>query len=56
MVSNVKFIKNEAIKPPKLKAYHKTVLKGNVSGALPSIPPRVIMIHDVRSCQTRNIS
>lgn len=42
-------VNNESCPPPKFRAYLEITMKGDSSGALSSIPPRVIMIHDVRS-------
>lgn len=47
---NVQNICNDACSPPKFKAYPNIVLMRDLSRELSSIPPRVIMVHDVRSC------
>lgn len=49
-VNDVQLIRNEAVKPPKFRAYLEIASKGDAFCALSSIPPRIIMIHDVRSC------
>lgn len=49
-VTNAQLVKNEVCPPPKFRAYPEIVMKGDSSGVLSSILPRVVMIHDVRSC------
>lgn len=48
--SNTQLVRNEAFPPPKFKVYPNIALKGDSSGTLSSIPPWVIMVHDLRSC------
>ena len=49
-VSGNSLIHNEACKPPNFKAYLNIAIKGDTSGSLSLVPPRVILIHDVRCC------
>ena len=49
-VSNVQFVRSDACPRPKSCAILEIMLKGDSMGAFFSIPPKVIMIHDVWSC------
>ena len=44
---NVQIVRNNQCPPPKFKEYPNIVMIGNKSSALSSIPPRVLMVHDV---------
>lgn len=49
-VSKIQLVKNDACPPPKFCAIPKIAIKGDSMGMLSSIPPKVIMIHDVGRC------
>ena len=44
------YFKMKHAPPPKFRAYPNIALTSDSSRALSIIPPRVIMVHDVRSC------
>ena len=54
-VMNVKMINNDVCDAPKFKAITKIAYKGDPVGALSSIPPKVLMMNDVRNFYICNI-
>ena len=48
-VRNVQLVRSDAFPPLNFQAMLDTAMKGDPSGALSSIPLKVLMIHDVRS-------
>ena len=47
-VKNIQLISNVACEPPKFRAIPKITYKADPNGALSQIPPKVLMINDVR--------
>jgi len=49
-LSKIQLVKSDACPPPKFHAIPKIEMKGYSMGMLSTIPPKVIMIHDVIKC------
>ena len=49
-VSRIQLVKSDACPRPMFHAILEIGIKGDSMGVLSLIPPKVIMIHDVRSC------
>ena len=49
-VGKIQSVKSDACPPPNFCAILHIAMKGDSMGVLSSIPPKFIMIHDVRSC------
>ena len=49
-LKQVLLVRSDACAPPNFQAVVESTILGDLNRALSSIPPKVLMIHDVRSC------